>query len=436
MEKIFDLLGKMAKQRHLVALRDGMLAAVPLILVGSTFLLLGSQREVLTNFLPGVAQSAFGQWYALHWGDILVPFRFTMGMLSVYVAFAVAASLAKSYKMPVLPQAMGAVVAFMLTMRPIKAPLEAGGKAQWVIPLAPLGGEGLFLGILCGIFTVELSRFVMGYWDRIFKKKETESADGGNEKMQIPPAVAEAFASFLPILIVATILWVITYTFDIHIYDSIVALMRPLEKLGDTYACVVAVNFFLHIFGFAGLHGVSVINGVFFALWQKFLLVNTEAHMVMQQTGVYGPLPAVTAYPFYQWFVWIGGAGATLPLPFMLMFSRNGHMKKIGRVSVIPSLFNVNEPLLFGLPVVANPILAIPFILSPIVCGCLAFFAFQTGLVTRPFIEVPWVLPAFLGAPLCTQDLRALALLAVNMAVSAFIWLPFLRAYEQRLASQ
>ncbi len=454
-ESIFSFLSKVAEQRHLIALRDGMLASIPIILVGSTFLLLGSQWEVINKYFPTIANSNFGQWYSANQGNILIPFRFTMGMLSVYVAFSIACSLAKSYNMPILPQGMGAVACFFLTMKPVNIPIIPNGRPELLIKLRPLGGDGLFLAIICGLLTVEISRLVMYLWDKLSKKenykdnkesqdkensiecedkedsKNSENCKDNKENQDnIPPAVAEAFMSFLPLLIVIFLVWTISYLFNIDIYSSLIAMMKPLEQMGDTVYCVVVVNIFMHIFGFAGLHGISVINGVFFALWQKFLLMNTEMHAM----NLGAVLPTITAYPFYQWFIWIGGAGTTLPLPFMLLFSKNKHLKNVGKISLIPSLFNVNEPLIFGIPIVANPIFLIPFILAPTCCGIISFLAFQANLVCRPFIEVPWVLPAFFGAPLCCQDLRALILLFINMTVSAFIWLPFLKAYEKKLS--
>ncbi len=418
----------MTRERHLLALRDGMIAVVPIILVGSTFLLLGSQNDVITKYLPGLAGTPFGLWYKDNFAAILLPYRFTMGMLSIYVAFTIAASLAGQYKLPVLPQGLGAVVAFLITVKPLQVPVVEGGKPVWVLQMSQLGADGLFLAILSGLLTVEISRFIVYLWEKFFHKKP-KASEAENGSIDIPPAVVQAFASFLPLLVVATIIWLICYSLHVDVYNGLILLMQPMERLGDTMGCVIIVNFFLQLLGVAGIHGISVINGVFFALWQKFLIDNSNAHLLGYA------LKYITAYPFYQWFVWIGGAGATFPLPFLLLLSKNAHMKRIGKMSFIPSLFNVNEPILFGLPVVANPLLAFPFILSPIVCGIIAFTAFSYNWVTRPFIEVPWVLPAFLGAPLCTQDGRALILFAVNITISIIIWVPFLKAYEKRLSS-
>jgi len=426
--KINNALEAMTRQRHLLALRDGMIAVVPIILVGSTFLLLGSQNDVITKYLPGLANSPFGLWYKDNFAAILLPYRFTMGMLSIFVAFTIAASLAGQYKLPVLPQGLGAVVAFLITVKPLHVPVAEGGKPEWVLQMSKLGADGLFLAILSGLLTVEISRGVIYLWDRFFAKKApVDKAD--NNSLDIPPAVVQAFASFLPLFVVATLVWLTCYSLHIDLYNGLILIMQPLERLGDTLGCVIIVNFFLQLLGVAGIHGISVINGVFFAMWQKFLIDNSNTHILGYA------MKYITAYPFYQWFVWIGGAGATFPLPFLLLLSKNAHMKRIGKMSLVPSLFNVNEPILFGLPVVANPLLAVPFILSPIVCGIIAFTAFSCNWVTRPFIEVPWVLPAFLGAPLCTQDGRAFILFAINISVSIAIWLPFLKAYEKRLSS-
>ena len=118
--------------------------------------------------------------------------------------------------------------------------------------------------------------------------------------------------------------------------------------------------------------------------------MNTEMHAM----NLHAVLPTITAYPFYQWFIWIGGAGTTLPIPFMLLFSKNKHLKNVGKISLIPSLFNVNEPLIFGIPIVANPIFLIPFIL-----------AFSSQLIAKLFfnqkidtllLAISWIAVIFL----------------------------------------
>lgn len=400
----------------MVALRDGMINVVPMILVGSTFLLLGSQADIIRQYFPALAQSPFGQWYAANVGLLLIPYRFTMGLLSLYAAFTIASCLAREYGLPTLPQGLGAVAALLLTSTPVQMAVE--DKKVWMLTMPALSADGLFMAIIIGLLSVEIARRLM---------PKPQAVAEGSPEARIPSAVKDAFGSFVPMLVVVTLVWTLRHLLGIDLQAGLSNALQPFERLGDSLGCVLLVNLVMHLLTICGVHGISVINAVFFALWQKFLLDNTTAH----QAGL--PLPWVTAYPFFQWFIWMGGTGITLPLNVFLLRSRSAHARYVGRISLIPSLFNVNEPILFGLPVVANPVLAIPFIVAPLLCGTIAFLALQHHLVARPFIEVPWVLPCILGAPLATQDWRAAVLVLINLAVTTVIWWPFWRVYEKKL---
>jgi PTS system cellobiose-specific IIC component len=417
-QKIVALMEAASKQRHMIALRDGMIGSVPIILVGSTFLLLGAQTEVIKyTFLNG---SAFQSWYESMVPSLMLPYRFTMGLLALYVSFTIAAALAREYGMPPIPNGLTAMACLMLTGNMVRVTLPEAEKPEWVLAVKPLGAEGLFLAIILGLLTVEVSR-KLTYMPR---SKDGEDATGG-----VPPAVVQAFASFLPMLACVFLIWLLRHGLGVDIHHFIMQQTEWIKVLGDTFVAVLVVNLLLHLFGVAGVHGISVINAAMLPIWIQFLTANADAHAAGQA------MPHVTAYPFYQWFIWIGGAGATLAPTVRCMFSKNPHVRRIGRVSIVPGMFNINEPLLFGLPVVANPVLAIPFIVAPLACGAVAFFATSWGLVGKAFIEAPWVMPCFLGAYLSTSDLKAVLLLAVNFCLSYAIWAPFLSAYEHRLAT-
>jgi PTS system cellobiose-specific IIC component len=303
------------------------------------------------------------------------------------------------------------MAALLLTAIPIKT--EAG----WVVPTSALSADGLFMAIIIGLLTPEVAR--------LFHRPKAAATEG--PEARIPPAVKDAFGSYLPMLLLATVIWLLRDALGIDLQASLSNALEPLEKLGDTLACVLLVNLVMHLLTVCGIHGISVINAVFFALWQKFLLENTQAHEIG------AALPHVTAYPFFQWFIWMGGTGITLPLVFFLLRSKSAHARYVGRISLVPSIFNINEPVLFGLPIVANPVLAVPFIVCPLLCGSIAFLAMQYHLVARPFIEVPWVLPCIVGGPLATQDWRAAVLILLNLALTAVIWWPFYRIFEAEL---
>lgn len=427
-DRAIGLLERASKQHHVLALRDGMISSIPIILVGSTFLLLGAQGPVLQDYfagqvswLPDLCNSSWVKWYLANTQLVYLPYRLTMGLLALYIAFTIAAALAVQYKLPPIPQGLGAVAALLCTGVPVRVALTESSKPEWAIALKPLGPEGIFLAIILGILMVEISRLLLKP-----DQPKPESTNSSN----VPPSVVAAFNSFLPMLILVSAVWAIRHCLGFDIHSGILALMSPLQKLGDTLWAVLASNFFLHLFAVAGVHGVSVVNAVMLPLWQQYVAANAEAHSL----GL--PLPHVTAYPFYQWFIWIGGAGATFPAVFIALFSRDAHLKKVGKISLIPAFFNVNEPFLFGIPVVANPLLAIPCIVAPLISSLVAWFAVSGGWVSPPFIEVPWVMPCFLGAILSTQDPRSLVLLAVNFVLSGLVWYPFLHFYSQRRAAE
>jgi len=422
-EPVADALERASKQRHIVALRDGMIGSVPVILVGSTFLLLGVQADMLEQF--GLKGTAFYEWYVGIAGTILLPFRYTMGLLSLYVSFTIAAALAKEYGKPEIPMGLTAVATFLVSgdmvlgrLVPDGSKFDSTAGVARYIAADPLGPKGLFLAIIVGLLTVEISRHLT------FTPKEGDSSSG------VPPAVVNAFASFLPMLVCVFSMWLLRHGIGVDIQQVIEEHTGWLKRLGDTYSAVLGVNVLLHLFGVAGVHGISVINAAMLPIWQEFVVTNAEAH----EAGKV--LPYITAYPFYQWFIWIGGAGATLAANIRCLHSKNAHVKKIGKVSLVPGLFNINEPLIFGLPVVANPILGIPFVAAPLVCGTIAYYATALGFVGKAFIEVPWVMPCFAGAFLSTQDPMAIVLLLVNLFVSYLIWSPFISHYERRLEAE
>lgn len=414
---VFPALGRLGEQKHLRAIRDGIVAILPLIIVGSLFLLIAQ--------LPGAGpESAWGpaehfldqntrthlifRWYATHHQIFLTPYLLTMKLMALYAAFTISASLAQTYGLSPISGGLLGMSSLLITIMPSYA------NQAWTLPLDPLGGPGLFLAIILGLVSIELYHWWEGA--RFIKMPEG-----------IPPAVTQAFSVVAPLAFLVTVLWIVRHVLGIDLQSWILVLLRPIEKLGDTLAAVIAINLAIHLIWLAGIHGVSVMNALFLSLWMDYLEQN--AHAVA--SGL--PLPYVTAHPFYQWFVWIGGSGATLGLAFLLIVSKSKSLKSIGKLAFFPSLFNINEPLIFGLPVVLNPTLAIPFLLAPTTAGTIAYLAMKYHFVTRPYIWVPWTLPAPFGAFLSTgYDWRALVLLAVNFAVTIFIYYPFVKQLERK----
>jgi PTS system cellobiose-specific IIC component len=278
----------------------------------------------------------------------------------------------------------------------------------------------MFVAILTAIFAVETLRLLKKY-NVTLKMPE-----------QVPESVSRSFEALIPAAVVITVVWFIRVWLNFDIQTFIMNLFKPIVNLaGNSLGGVLVPVIFVTILWSAGIHGMSVIGSVVRPVWLVLLDANTKA--VADGTI----LPNIAPEPFFQWFIWIGGAGATLSLAILMCFSKSEYLKRVGRFSIIPGLFNINEPLIFGTPLVMNPILAIPFILGPVVSGIIAYLATAAGLVSKVSVIAPWTLPAPIGAFMATRgDVRAAILVLVNIAVVAVIYYPFFKAYEKKMIAE
>ncbi len=190
---------------------------------------------------------------------------------------------------------------------------------------------------------------------------------------------------------------------------------------------VLLLVFLTTFFWFFGIHGASIVGSLARPLWLQLLEENTTAKAAGEA------LPRIAAEPFYQWFIWIGGAGATIGLAILLAFrAKSEYGSKLGKAILAPSIFNINEPVIFGVPIVLNPILMIPFIFAPMVLATIAWFATKLGLVSEVVFTAPWTLPGPIGAFMATGgDWRAAVLNIVLILVAILIYYPFFVAYDK-----
>lgn len=410
MYKIFALLDKylipvmtrLAEQRHLRAVRDGIVSTIPLIIVGSFFLIIASP--------PVEALAALVKPYTV---QIIVPYRLTMGLMALFASHSIGYHLAKSYKLDGLSGGVLAMAAFLLTSIPLK--FGENGR-EFVLMMEHLGGKSMFVAIIMAIFAVEVLRFAKS-------KKLTITLPEG-----VPESVARSFEALIPAALIIPLIWLIRdiIGFDIHLF--VTQLFRPLVMAGNTLGGVLVPIIMIGLLWATGIHGDSVVGSVARPIWLVLLDENIAAAAAGQ------PIPNIAPEPFFQWFVWIGGSGASLSLVLLMLFSKIPYLKSIGRVTLLPGICNINEPVVFGVPVMLNPLLFVPFVCGPLIIGTLSYFVMQVGLVTKPFLLVPWTLPAPVGAYLATGgDWRAIILVLVNILIVALLYYPFLKAYERKL---
>lgn len=403
-KKVSGPMARLAEQRHLLAIRDGVISALPFIIVGSFFLIIA--------FPPLPESWSITQWAAEHAGEILIPYRMTMFIMSLYIAFGIGYNLAQSYKVDPLSGAQIAVASLLLTITP-----TALDELGFVLPMQYLGGNGLFVTIIVSIISVEIFRICK---QRNITIKLPE---------QVPASVGRSFEALIPVSIVILLMTLITVVLGISLHEIVQNLVAPLVKAGDSLLGVLIPVFLITFFWSFGIHGVSIVGTVARPLWEVYFANNGEAAASGEA------LPHIAPEPLYQWFIWIGGSGATLGLVIvMLIFAKSDYLKKVGRAAAAPSIFNINEPVIFGVPIVLNPLLIIPFILTPLITATISYMATSIGFVSATFVKPPWTLPAPIGAYLATGgDWRAIILVFINMTISAFIYLPFFKIYDRKM---
>jgi PTS system cellobiose-specific IIC component len=415
-EKFMPPMAKLSEQRHLRAIRDGVISTLSLIIVGSFFIIIAQ---------PPV--QAWAEAVKPYVGKLMVPYRMTMGLMSLYAAYGMGYSLAKSYKLDGVSGGVLSLAAFLLTTIPTnadtfitaatKAGVKGGAPMGWVLPMGNLGGAGMFVAIICMIFAVETMRLLKKY-NVTIKMPE-----------QVPESVARSFEALIPAAVIITVTWFIRVWLNFDIQTVIMNIFKPVVSVtGNSLGGVLVPVLFITLLWAAGIHGMSVIGSLVRPIWLVLLDQNTVA--VAAGTA----LPNIAPEPFFQWFIWIGGAGATLSLAILMSFSKSEYLKRVGRFSLVPGIFNINEPLIFGAPLVMNPILAIPFIVAPVAAAIISYAATAAGLVAKVSIIAPWTLPAPIGAYMATRgDWRAAVLVLVNIAVTLVIYYPFFKAYEKKM---
>jgi cellobiose-specific phosphotransferase system component IIC len=205
---------------------------------------------------------------------------------------------------------------------------------------------------------------------------------------------------------------------------AVTAMLGPLGHLGDTYAALMLIVLIETLLWCIGMHGPALLAAVVTPVYLTMQMQNTQAFAHHQ------PLPHLVVVSLFL-FIFPGGAGSTLPLAALLAFSKVPRLRTVGRATIVPALFNTNEPLLFATPVVLNPYLIAPFVIAPLVLASTTYAAVAAGWVGRAIYYVPSSIPTLISTYVATLDVRAVALTLVNVAIATAIYFPFVRAYER-----
>ncbi len=411
-EKLVPPMAKIGTQRHLLAIRNGVVSTLSLILIGTFFM-------VFINLpFPG-----WNEFIAPYSATIVLPFRITMGLMAIYATFVMGSDLAKSYGLDSVTGGILSLGTFFMLQVPVNVLTPEEAPLGWVLPMSSLGASGMFAGILSMIFAVEVYRF--------FKKRNITI------KMpeQVPPAVARSFEALIPGAVILTTTWLIRSVAGFDVNAALLSLFEPLTNiLGNNLLGILLPMFLIHLLWSFGIHGMSIVGAVVRPMW--LIMLDENAKALADGTAA-TKLPYIAPEQFYQWTVTIGGAGATIVVSVLfLFFCKSKFLKEVGRFSIIPGIFNINEPMIFGAPMMLNPYMFIPFNLVPLVLTIVSYFAVKLEMVNGFTVLPTWTLPAPIGGYLSAgNDWCVVVLIVINTLIAFIIYYPFVKAYDKKMLS-
>ncbi len=408
-DKIGPIASKIATQKHLIAVRDGLVLVMPLTIVGSIFIIIGELPiQAYQDFMVGIFGEAF--WGSFVWD---MAFPATLGISALVAVFGIAYSYVHNEGIDGLPAGAIALAAyfFLLNFSILEEAGDVGGY---------FGAEGLFVAIVTALITgIIYAKLVKK--DIVIKLPDS-----------VPPTILRSFVALIPSIVILTLFFFIRLGFAATTYETvqnfIIKFMQaPLMVSINTFTGTMLTSVLKSVLWTFGLHGDQIVGSITDPIVTANYLTNVE----LLKQGL-EPIYIHSA-GFAEIFLNFGGTGSTLGLLLAMKFAcKSKAVHQIANLGLVPSLFNISEPIMFGLPVVLNPIMMIPFILVTLAVGALAYFAFALNLVNYIIVSPPWTTPIFFSGYLATGgDFRAVILQVVLLAVSFILYLPFVRYIDR-----
>lgn len=425
---------KLGSQRHLSAIRDGMVVAIPLSILGGVCLIISTppfKPDTLPNW--GFFSDMLMGWY--NWAQankaaLQLPYNMTMALMGLFLAFSIAYHLADKYKMATLNAAVVSTAVFLIVSSPVVSAVPTGlitegaqvsdmlKGASSYIPMTYLDAKGIFTAILVAIGCVEIMHFML-VRDIRFKMPEG-----------VPPAIASSFDAIMPLFVCVIIFYALSLGIQAAsgelLPSLIMTILAPAISGLDSLIGICLITIIAQVFWFFGLHGASITQPIRLPFMQMYLIENVNAFTA----GT--PIPHFFTQPFWSYVIALGGGGSTLGLCILLMNSKSKELKTLGRLAIGPAVFNINEPIIFGLPMVLNPLMMIPFIFVPVVNSIIAYACMYFGIVGKGVIETPWTTPAPLGAALGCMDIKAGIMVIGLIILDMILYYPFMKLLEKQ----
>ncbi|MBW8451742.1 MULTISPECIES: PTS sugar transporter subunit IIC [Lactobacillus] len=410
-KKLVPLASMLGKNKYLTSLRDGMMIAFPATMFGAIMVILQNLPQTFgfAKFLsPGVLK---------FFNDFFAPVgNATMNISAMFIAFGVAYQLAGHYKQSkVFAGAISLSCFLMMT-------LVGTDKTQGAFfPITQLGAQGMFVAIITALVSSEI------YCHISMANITIKLPDS------VPPMIGQSFVAIIPGAVPLLLANIIRYVFTFTPYKDAIdfiykVLQQPLMGLGDTLPAVLIAVFFTQLFWWFGIHGTLLVNSIIQPIMDSLALQNYNAY----RSGVASShLPHIINTTFMGVFV-CQGLQLGVALVFAFWLGRSARMKTTMKTVLVPSIFNVSEPMTYGLPVVLNPVIFIPWILAPMASTAISYCAIAMGLVPRPIgATVVWSTPIFISGWLGTGSIAGAILQIVDVIVMTLIFIPFMKALDK-----
>ena len=377
------------------AIRAGMVSVVPLTIIGGFFLIIA--------YFPSA------RWEKIvepHLRLLQMPVTATFGVLAVFVCFAIAYDLGKRQGQEGIVSATIATVVFLLLQLQLK---------DQTFSMDGLGSKGIFTAIIIALISVRVQRLF------------TEKGLVIRLPSSVPPIVYESFLSLTPLFCLVLTFWAIRFVLGIDINNVVQNAFKPLVFALNTLPGILSYAFLVTILWSVGINGDNTMDAVVAPIFLQYLAANVEA----RTTGL--PLPYITANGFFTTFVNVGGTGATIALALVMFNSRDPAFRKVSRLSLPTQIFQINEPIFFGFPIVLNPVFMIPYILNALILTAGTYLLMHWNLINKPFVNVPWTTPPIIGHYLVSGgDWRAAVWGILSIGIAMLVYFPFAKAAERQ----
>ncbi len=423
-EKLNYWAGWFTSLKYVMAIKQAFVMLMPVIIVGAFGVLISNMVMGTQSGLAAFETFAFLAEYRPIMGQINYA---TLNFLTIGAVFMIGLELGKLNGHTNAYSGLLAVICFVAAI-PTTYEVVVGGEAfevANVIARQYTDTKGLFLGMFIAILSVEIYSKLLKV-DRLQIKMPDS----------VPPNVASSFSALLPSII--TVTGIATFAFiaitGMSLYDATyAAIQRPLVGAIQSLPGVLLLMFLAQIFWVVGIHGNQMIK----PLREPLLLGAIAANMTAYENGQ--EIPNIITMPFWDIYMSVGGSGVTIGLlvAVFLVCKKRKDMREIAKLSVGPGAFNINEPVVFGMPIMLNPVLAVPFIITPLVTGVIGYYATAIGFAGKAVVMIPWTCPPILSAWLSTGgSMGAVATQLACIVTSILIYLPFVKICENQIKEE